>query len=124
MLTNRIRGGPRGLQALFHAGSLIGVTDGQLLERFARRDGEASETAFAALVERHTKTMIRVRLHAAFHRRRRPSPACLAPAWLAVAARPRRPQRDQGPAGQRRRPALPPSTSGGSGSCGEGSDWP
>ncbi len=48
------RAAPRGLQALFHAGSLIGVTDGQLLERFALRDGEASETAFAALVERHT----------------------------------------------------------------------
>jgi hypothetical protein len=40
VLTNRIRGGPRGLQALFHTGSLIGATDGQLLERFARRDGE------------------------------------------------------------------------------------
>ncbi len=54
MLTNRIRGGPRDLQALFHTGSLIGATDGQLLERFARRDGEASESAFAALVERNT----------------------------------------------------------------------
>ena len=41
------------MQTLFHAGSLVGVTDGQLLERFARRDGEASEAAFAALVERH-----------------------------------------------------------------------
>ncbi len=38
---------------LFHAGSLTGVTDGPLLERFAVRDGEASEAAFAALVERH-----------------------------------------------------------------------
>jgi hypothetical protein len=44
---------PRGLQTLFHLGSLTGITDGQLLERFARRDGEASESAFAALVERH-----------------------------------------------------------------------
>ena len=44
---------PRGLRTLFHAGSLTGVTDGQLLERFALRDGEASESAFAALVERH-----------------------------------------------------------------------
>ena len=42
------------LQSLFQVGSLTGVTDGQLLERFARRDGEASESAFAALVERHT----------------------------------------------------------------------
>ena len=50
---NRTRAVPRGLQTLFHAGSLVGVTDGQLLERFALRDGEASEAAFAALVERH-----------------------------------------------------------------------
>ena len=53
MLTNRNQAAHRGLQTLFHAGSLIGVTDGQLLERFALRDGEASEAAFAALVERH-----------------------------------------------------------------------
>ena len=38
MLTNRIRGGPHDLQALFHTGSLIGATDGQLLERFARHE--------------------------------------------------------------------------------------
>jgi RNA polymerase sigma factor (sigma-70 family) len=50
---NRTRAVPRGLQTLFHAGSLVGDTDGQLLERFAARDGEASESAFAALVERH-----------------------------------------------------------------------
>jgi DNA-directed RNA polymerase specialized sigma24 family protein len=50
---NRTRAVPRGLQTLFHTGSLVGVTDGQLLERFAARDGEASESAFAALVERH-----------------------------------------------------------------------
>jgi RNA polymerase sigma factor (sigma-70 family) len=42
-----------GLESLFRVGSLTGVTDGQLLERFARRDGEASESAFAALVQRH-----------------------------------------------------------------------
>ncbi len=53
MPSNRARSLPRGLQTLFHAGSLTGVTDGQLLERFALRDGEASEAAFAALVERH-----------------------------------------------------------------------
>jgi RNA polymerase sigma factor (sigma-70 family) len=41
------------LQALFHAGSLTGITDGQLLERFVLRDGEPSEAAFAALVDRH-----------------------------------------------------------------------
>ncbi len=53
MPPNRTRAVPRGLQTLFHAGSLVGVTDGPLLERFALRDGEASESAFAALVERH-----------------------------------------------------------------------
>jgi RNA polymerase sigma factor (sigma-70 family) len=50
---NRMRAVSRGFQTLFHAGSLTGATDGQLLERFAVRDGEASEAAFAALVERH-----------------------------------------------------------------------
>ena len=35
MPPNRTRAVPRGLQTLFHAGSLVGVTDGQLLERFA-----------------------------------------------------------------------------------------
>jgi RNA polymerase sigma factor (sigma-70 family) len=51
--SNRARSLPRGLQTLFHAGTLTGVTDGQLLERFALRDGEGSESAFAVLVERH-----------------------------------------------------------------------
>ena len=53
MPANRNQVVPRCLKTLFHVGSLTGVTDGQLLERFARRDGEASESAFAALVERH-----------------------------------------------------------------------
>ena len=41
------------IRALFRAGSLGGLTDGQLLERYASKDGESSEIAFAALVERH-----------------------------------------------------------------------
>ena len=52
---NRTRAVAPGLQTLFHAGSLVGLTDGQLLERFALRDGESSEAAFAALVERHER---------------------------------------------------------------------
>jgi RNA polymerase sigma factor (sigma-70 family) len=36
------------------------LTDGQLLERFARGDGPAAELAFAALVERHGAMVIRV----------------------------------------------------------------
>jgi RNA polymerase sigma-70 factor (ECF subfamily) len=38
---------------LFHGGSLTGLTDGQLLERFAVREVETAEAAFAALIERH-----------------------------------------------------------------------
>ena len=43
------------LQTLFKVGTLSGLTDGQLLERFARarRDAAGSEAAFTALVERH-----------------------------------------------------------------------
>jgi RNA polymerase sigma factor (sigma-70 family) len=51
--SNRTGAVAHGLQTLFQAGSLVGVSDGQLLERFALRDGEMSETAFAALVDRH-----------------------------------------------------------------------
>ena len=41
------------LQTLFGVGSLAGLTDGQLLERFVEGRGEAAEAAFTALVERH-----------------------------------------------------------------------
>jgi RNA polymerase sigma factor (sigma-70 family) len=37
----------------------VGLTDGQLLECFATRGGEASELAFAALVERHGPMVLR-----------------------------------------------------------------
>ena len=37
----------------FHSGSLTGLTDGQLLERYALHDGEEAELAFATLVARH-----------------------------------------------------------------------
>jgi RNA polymerase sigma factor (sigma-70 family) len=43
----------RYLNALFDSGVTSGLTDGQLLERFATHRGEAAELAFAALVERH-----------------------------------------------------------------------
>ena len=43
----------RQLRTLFHPGAIGELTDGQLLERFAARGGEAAELAFAALVERH-----------------------------------------------------------------------
>jgi DNA-directed RNA polymerase specialized sigma24 family protein len=49
----------RHIQALFDKGTIGGLTDGQLLERFTTRDGEAAELAFAALVERHGPMVLR-----------------------------------------------------------------
>jgi RND family efflux transporter MFP subunit len=49
----------RHLRALFDAGVSTGLTDGQLLERFATRRGESAELAFAALVERHGPMVLR-----------------------------------------------------------------
>jgi RNA polymerase sigma factor (sigma-70 family) len=40
-------------RVLFGTGTLAGLTDGQLLERFATRPDEAGELAFAALMDRH-----------------------------------------------------------------------
>ena len=45
---------------LFNLGAIGELTDGQLLERFATRGGEAAELAFAALVERHGPMVLRV----------------------------------------------------------------
>jgi RNA polymerase sigma factor (sigma-70 family) len=41
------------IRTLFQAGSLGGLTDGQLLERYLSPDRSCCETAFAAVVERH-----------------------------------------------------------------------
>ena len=49
----------RHLQTLFDVGTIGELTDGQLLERFAVRDGEAAEMAFAALVDRHGPMVLR-----------------------------------------------------------------
>jgi len=49
----------RDLDTLFRAGALGGLTDGQLLERFARGDA-AGEAAFEALVGRHGAMVARV----------------------------------------------------------------
>ncbi len=51
--------GWRGLEVLWRAGAISELTDGQLLERFATRGGEAAEVAFAALVERHGAMVLR-----------------------------------------------------------------
>src|SRR3954449_1743171 len=43
----------RDIQTLFGAGAVAGLSDGELLEQFAARRGDAAEAAFAALVRRH-----------------------------------------------------------------------
>jgi RNA polymerase sigma-70 factor (ECF subfamily) len=50
----------RQMEALFRAGSSSGLGDGQLLERFVRGPDEAAEAAFAALVDRHGRMVLRV----------------------------------------------------------------
>ena len=47
------------LKELFEEGTLVGLTDGQLLERFTSRRGDAAELAFATLVERHGAMVLR-----------------------------------------------------------------
>jgi RNA polymerase sigma factor (sigma-70 family) len=47
------------LKTLFEEGTATGLTDGQLLERFAIGGGDAAEIAFATLVERHGPMVIR-----------------------------------------------------------------
>jgi RNA polymerase sigma factor (sigma-70 family) len=54
----------RELRTLFNLGVIGELSDGQLLERFATRGGEAAELAFAALVERHGAMVLRVCRHA------------------------------------------------------------
>jgi RNA polymerase sigma-70 factor (ECF subfamily) len=50
----------RVIDRLFRAGTPAGLSDSQLLERFATRHGEAAEAAFAALMERHGPMVLRV----------------------------------------------------------------
>ncbi len=60
MILRRNRSGPPGLRTLFDAGTAVGLTDGQLLERFTTLQGASAEPAFAALVERHGPMVWRV----------------------------------------------------------------
>jgi RNA polymerase sigma factor (sigma-70 family) len=50
----------RQIQTLFEGGTVTGLTDGQLLERFAARRGQEAEPAFAALVARHGPMVLSV----------------------------------------------------------------
>ncbi len=49
------------IESLFRTGTAIGLTDGQLLDRFVqRRDDETAEAAFTTLVDRHGPMVLRV----------------------------------------------------------------
>ena len=60
MQEGRMMSATRRIHALYSVGTFTGLSDGQLLERFATREGEAAELAFAALVERHGPMVLRV----------------------------------------------------------------
>ncbi|MDR3619507.1 MAG: sigma-70 family RNA polymerase sigma factor [Paludisphaera borealis] len=49
----RLRNAPGDLRTVYEGGVVAGMTDAQLLERFARGDGEGATSAFSVLVERH-----------------------------------------------------------------------
>ena len=61
-MTGQDRGGAfaRPLRTIFDVGAVAGLTDGELLERFAARRGESAELAFATLLERHGPMVLRV----------------------------------------------------------------
>src|SRR6516225_2544619 len=50
----------RDIQTLFEDGTAVGLTDRQLLDRFAGRRDPAAEAAFEALVRRHGPMVLRV----------------------------------------------------------------
>ena len=60
MATDRAGYLGRNVQTLFEAGSYAGVSDGQLLERFHDSGEDVSQSAFAALVERHGPMVLRI----------------------------------------------------------------
>jgi RNA polymerase sigma factor (sigma-70 family) len=50
----------RQIEALFASGSVAGMSDRQLLDRFASRNDAAAEPAFAAIVSRHGPMVLEV----------------------------------------------------------------
>ena len=62
MATKERQGTPtlQHIHTLFSVGAVGGLTDGQLLEWYTNRTGEAAELAFATLVERHGPMVLRV----------------------------------------------------------------
>ena len=60
-MPNGVRGSAlRQIHALYSVGTLAGLGDGPLLERFATLRGEEAELAFAALMARHGPMVLRV----------------------------------------------------------------
>ena len=60
-MANNLKGpAGRTIRALFSAGTVGGLSDGQLLERFMSRNADGAELAFACLVERHGPMVLRV----------------------------------------------------------------
>ncbi len=60
MMNRRPNAGSIGLPTLLEVGSFVGMSDAQLLERYLTGGGGVAEAAFAALVERHAPTVLRV----------------------------------------------------------------
>ena len=60
MASNSSRTARRTMRALFTVGTVGGLNDKLLLERFTTRGGEDAELAFASLVERHGPMVLRV----------------------------------------------------------------
>ena len=60
MVSNRQGGALQNVQALFNLGTIGGLTDAELLGRFADRRDDVAELAFAALLERHGPMVLRV----------------------------------------------------------------
>jgi RNA polymerase sigma factor (sigma-70 family) len=50
----------RQIHTVFNIGTIGGLTDGELLERFRSSDLEAAELAFAVLIERHGPMVLRI----------------------------------------------------------------
>jgi RNA polymerase sigma factor (sigma-70 family) len=48
------------MQALFNQGTVSGLTDAELLQRFTARTGEDAESAFSVLMDRHGPMVMRV----------------------------------------------------------------
>jgi hypothetical protein len=59
MIRGRERTAYRLIQTLYDQGTVGGLTDRELLSRFADHQGEAAESAFAALIERHGLIVLR-----------------------------------------------------------------